>query len=291
MRTQYYRGEHPATPLRLGPKGWLEIARLFKKEIGQDHLTLIAAGVAFYTLLAVFPGIAALISLWGLIAEPAQVAGLMDEFHSFLPAEAYAILRQQAVDIAGKPEGALTFGFISGIVLTLSSASAAVKALIMGLNVVYDERERRGFVRLTLTGLGLTLFLVCTAIICLVVILAAPDLLRLFLPDFFVSVWEWARWPLLCAAMIGALSTLYRFGPCCQRPRWRWFRAGSILALALWIGASVLFSWYATSYGNYNETYGSLGAVIILLMWFWLSALAVLLGAELNAEIERRSHS
>ncbi len=274
-----------------GHEGWLDFLRRIRAGVKRDELGLIAAGVAFYTMLAVFPGLAALISLWGLIADPAQVTVFMEQFAHLLPEDAYSLLHKQAADIAGRPKEALTMSLAVSVFFAFFSASAGVKALMKGLNIVYGERETRGVVKLNLVGLGLTLFLMAAAMACLAIILAVPDLLRLFLPGFFVAIWEWARWVLLFFAAIAILATLYRFAPCCHRPRWKWMDAGSLLATILWLPASALFSLYVTHYGSYNETYGSIGAVIVLLVWLWLGALAVLLGAELNAGIERKGTS
>lgn len=286
---RHHRGREAKGPHQISLQGWFDILWRVKKEIGRDHLTLIAAGVAFYTMTAIFPGIAAMISLWGLIADPVQVAAFMDQFLRVLPDDAYSLLHNQAVDIASKPKEALTFSLIVSIVVATFSASAAVKALITGLNIVYEERETRGFIKLNLFGLVLTFFLVLAALVCLAVIIAVPELLHLFLPGFFVAVWSWARWLFLFGVAMGILATLYRFGPCRARARWQWLGVGSLLATLLWLAASAGFSFYVKHYGSYNETYGSIGAVIVLLMWFWLSALAVLVGAEVNAEIEHQT--
>lgn len=288
-RHRHHRGREATGPHQISLQGWFDILWRVKSEMGRDHLTLIAAGVAFYTMTAIFPGIAAMISLWGLIADPVQVAEFMDQFLRVLPEDAYSILHKQAVDIASKPKQALTFSLIASILVATFSASAAVKALITGLNIVYEERETRGFIKLSLLGLALTFSLVLSALVCLAVIIAVPELLEFFLPDFFVTVWGWARWLFLFLVSIAMLAALYHFGPCRRRARWQWLGTGSLFATLLWLAASWLFSFYVTHYGSYNETYGSIGAVIVLLMWFWLSALAVLLGAELNAEIEHQT--
>lgn len=283
------RGREASWPFQISPKGWLDIIWRIKDEFRRDNLTLIAAGIAFYTLLAIFPGLAALVSVWGMVADPAQVSGFIGQFESFLPADAFSILQKQAQDIASRPAGRLSFGLGIGIFLAAFGASRGVKSLIMGLNIVYEEEEKRGFFHLNLLGVGLTFFLVFAVLLCLAVILAVPDLLKFFLPPFIVGLWRWLRWVFLFFAANVILAVLYRFGPCRVKARWQWLATGSVIATFLWLLVSAVFSFYVQHYGSYNETYGSIGAVIVLLMWFWLSALTILIGAELNAEIEHQT--
>jgi membrane protein len=284
------RGRSAEVPQDIPRAGWRDILLRTRRQIGEDRLSIIAAGVAFYALMAIFPALIATVAIYGLLADPQQVEQHVAAVSGLLPREAADILLQQLHDLVGTSQGALGAGAVGGLVLALWSAGAGVRTLMQALNVAYDEEEKRGFFRFHGTALALTLGAIVAAAVAIGFLVALPVALKfLGLGAVAETLIAYARWPLVAAAMITALSVLYRYGPSRDAPRWRWASWGAVLATALWLAASALFSLYVSQFGSYNETYGSVGAVVILLMWFLLSAYAVLIGAELNAEMERQT--
>jgi membrane protein len=260
-----------------------------KEQIKRDKLSIVAAGVAFYGLLAVFPGLIALVGLYGLAFEPQQVERHVAALGGILPPQAAAVLLGQLHDLTSTDRAALGLGAIGGLLLALWSASAGMRTLMEALNLAYKEEERRGLVRFYGTALLLTLAAILGTVIAILLVVALPALLQLLgLAQALKWVIALAAWPILIGMMLLGLAVVYRFGPSHRAPRWRWLSWGAVLATALWVVGSAAFSIYVTRFGNYNETYGSVGAIVILLMWFLLSSYAVLIGAELNAQLERQ---
>ncbi len=287
------RGDHGRTadhPAEIPPRGWKDILIRTYRSISEDRVTALAAGVTYYILLALFPGITALVSIYGMIADPADIGQLLASLAGTIPRDVIEIIRGQLKFLASQDEKALGLAFFGGLLASLWSANAAIKALFDALNVVYGEKERRNFFRLTILSLsftaGMILFMVL-ALIGIVVIPALLDLLHLGATgEFLLNI---LRWPAMLAVVVLGLAVMYRYGPCRADARWRWLSWGSVAAAILWLAVSMLFSWYASNFGNYNKTYGSLGAVIAFMMWTWLSAVIVLMGGELNAEIEHQT--
>lgn len=251
---------------------------------------MIAAGVAFYGLLAIFPAITAFVSIWGLVADPAQVEQQFAAVEGIVPADAWALLNEQLRSVASSSSASLGWGVALGILVALWSAGAGVRALISALNVAYDEDEKRGFIKLYAVGFLLTVCLIGGAVLALIVIVAMPVALQ-FLPlgglsSTLISVLTWL---VMAAIVVFGLGVLYGYGPSRSRAQLRWITWGAIAAAILWFLASLLFQVYVANFANYTATYGSLGAVIALLMWLWVSAFVVLLGAELNAEMEHQT--
>jgi len=283
------RGREASRPSEIPKAGWRDILLRVKAEIADDHISVIAAGVAFYGLLAIFPAIAALIGIAGLVLDPAAIEGQLEQAAGMLPEDAAQILQDQARNVAQNSGGA-TIAVIGGLALALYSASSGMRTLMEGMNIAYDEEEKRGFVKLYATALALTAILIVGAIVALGAMLVVPALLgSLGLGGVFEAVLNYGRWPLLAVLMILGLAVIYRYAPSRENARWSWITPGSVVATILWLIASIAFSIYVSNFGSYNETYGSLGGVIILLMWLWLSAFIVLLGAELNAEMEHQT--
>jgi membrane protein len=290
MATSGERGRQADRPSQIPRPGWRDIMLRTWKEIGDDHVSLIAAGVAFYGLLAIFPAIAALISLWGLALDPQQIEQQIESVSGFLPQDAAAIIKEQARAVASGAGGGVSLAAIGGILFALYSASKGMKALIEGLNIIYDEEEGRGFIKLNLIALGLTLAVIVAMIVALGLIVVVPILLNfLGLGTVVNALVSLLRWPILFAGALLVLAAVYRYAPSRTQPRWRWVSWGAAIATVIWGIGSIAFSIYVSNFGSYNETYGSIGAVIILLMWFWLSAFVVLLGAELNSEMEHQT--
>ncbi|MBB4039839.1 membrane protein [Microvirga flocculans] len=284
------RGREADTPTEIPTLGWKDILWRTYEEFSDDRLMSVAAGVTYYALLAIFPAIAALVSIYGLFADPATIQDHLNALSGVLPGGAVEIVGEQVKRIASQGGGTLGLSFIIGLAISLWSANAGMKAVFDALNIVYDEEEKRSFVQLNLQSLAFTLAAIAFVLIALAGIVVLPIVL-----DFvgLGSGVEWllslARWPILLAVVVAGLAVLYRYGPSRDKAEWKWVTPGGIVAAVLWLAGSMLFSWYVSNFGSYNETYGSLGAVIGFMTWIWLSSIIVLLGAELNAEMEHQT--
>ena len=287
---RHIRGHNAVRPHEIGLAGWKAILLRTKDEIADDHVSLMAAGVAFYALLATFPAIAAAISIAGMLFDPAIVAQQFSEWANVLPENAAEILQNQAQTVAGQANTSLGFTAIFSLLLALYGASKGVKTLIEGINAAYDEDETRSFIKLNMVSVALTVSLLFGLLVTLGISFALPMILNAVAASpVWASIFALLRWPLLALFAVAALGLLYRFGPAREDARWRWLTPGAILAVTIWIAATFAFAFYVRNFGTYNETYGTLGGVIILLTWLWLSAFIALLGAELNAEMERQT--
>jgi membrane protein len=283
-------GREAERPSQIPPRGWFAILRRVMAEVKEDNVTLLAAGVAFYAMLAIFPAIIAVVTVYGLVADPNQVEAQVSEFAKSLPAGADQLLTDQLQNVVSAGRQSLSIGLAVSLAAVLWSASSGVQGLVKGLNVVYDERETRGFLKLRSLSLFLTLGAILVAVIALALIAVFPAVIdNLGLGRAGELAASIARWVVLALLVLGALAVVYRFAPDRASPRWRWVSWGAVVALALWLLGSIGFSWYVDNFGKYNQTYGALAAVIILLLWLFLSAFAVLLGAEFDAEIERQT--
>lgn len=288
IETPGERGKDAATPAEIRQKGWKDIALRLYRSINDDRILANAAAVTFYALLALFPGIAALVSIYALFANPQSIGQHLDAVSAVLPAGAIEVIRDQLNRLTAQPQGTLGMSFIVGFLISLWSANGGIKALFDALNVVYEEREERSFIRLNAVSLIFTVAMIVFLIVALVCLVALPAALKL-LPGFIGMILSYARWPVLLALVAVALAVIFRYGPSRTQPRWRWVSWGSAVAAFGWLGASALFTWYAAHFGNFNKTYGSLGAVIGFMIWMWLSVIVILIGAKLNAEIERQT--
>jgi membrane protein len=283
-------GRHAEEPHHIPARGWWDILLRVKNEMSKDHISVLAAGVGFYALLAIFPALAAAVSIYGLIADPHHVEQQAALAIGLIPEESRAIITDQLAKITSQPRGGLGFSAVFALLFAVWSSSAAMQTIMTGLNVVYDEEEKRGIVNFYATALALTLGGIVGALVSLSLVAALPAALKLLgLPQQVETILLLARWPILGLAVMFGLAVLYRFGPSREKPRWQWVSWGAAGATLLWLLGSSLFSWYVSSFGSYNETYGTLGAVVILLLWFYLSAYVVLLGAEWNAEMEHQT--
>ena len=287
------RGEldsHHENPKAIGPKGWKDIVLRVYRDIGKHRLLALAAGVTFYSILAIFPAIAALVGVYGLFADPTTISTHLDSVSDLLPGGAIDVIKDQMTRIAshGKSTSGLTF--LMGLAVSLWSANAGLKALFDALNLVHGEEEKRGFIKLNLVSLTFTILAIVFAIFALAAVVVAPVALNLAgfgrATEMLV---EFGRWPVLFFVVALVLALIYRHGPCRPNPRWKWITWGSALASLAWIALSVIFSWYAANFGSYNETYGSLGAIMGFMVWLWLSTIVVLLGTEIDAVMEDRT--
>lgn len=263
------------------------LARL-KNNFNKDYAGLIAAGIAFYFLMACFPAMAAAISLYGIFADPSFIMDKIDDLSSFLPADTLKLLSQEA-DRFMESETTLGFGLALSIGLTIYSASRGVRALIQGFNIAYNLHESRNIISFSITSFMLTLVMLLYFMTSLAAVALIPFFLNIMhLEGYAGPLLAWVRWPLLYLIGVIGLQILYHYGPAYERvPRWRWFSWGACIAGLLWLGIGSMFSMYVTNFGSYNEVYGSLGAVVILLLWFWFSAMLILLGAEINGTLQR----
>jgi membrane protein len=288
--SQHGRGRHSGNPLQIPWTGWKDILWRTYVRSGEDRLLAIAAGVVFFGLLAVFPAITALVSCYGLFANPSTIGANLQTLALMLPEGSFQIVQDQIGRVLDKGSTSLGATFLFGLALALWSANAGVKAVIDALNVVYEEREKRSFFRLNLISLAFTAGGVAALLLMVSAVVAFPLALdRIGMQpesQFIVSL---ARWPLLFVVLLAALGVLYRFGPSRRAARPEWLSVGTLVAAVLWIAGSALLSWYLSNFGNYSATYGSLGAAIGLMTWMWMSAIIVLCGAELNSEIEHQT--
>ena len=284
------RGRSAANPSEIPLEGWKDILWRVWAEFNEDRLTLIAAGAAFYLLLALFPALAAFVALYGFVADPVTIADHIAFLAGVLPSGGVELISTQLRALASQNEAALSFAFVFGLLFALWSANNGIKTLFEALNVAYEEREKRSFLRLNLVSLLFTLGAIVIGIVFIVSVGVVPAALSLVglsgAEEMLISL---TRWPVLFIASAAAISLLYRYGPSRERARWRWVTWGSAMATLLWLVSSILFSWYLSNFADYNATYGSLGAVIGFMMWTWISVVILLLGAELNAELEHQT--
>jgi len=288
--SQRGRGRLSSNPFQIPFAGWKDILWRTYQQIDDDRLLATAAGVVFFGLLAVFPAITALVSSYGLFADASTIGANLQTLAMMLPQGSFQIVQDQIARVLVKGETALGATFLFGLSLAIWSANAGVKAVIEALNVVYGEREKRGFFRLNLLSLAFTTGAILALMLMVSAVVALPLALdHLGLAQDSKTIVSLARWPVMFAILLIALGVLYRFGPSRRAARWEWLSVGTLAAALLWIGGSSLLSWYLSNFGNYDATYGSLGAAIGLMMWMWMSAVIVLCGAELNAEIEHQT--
>lgn len=283
------RGHDAATPADISRRDWKAILWRVWEEQAKDNIGIVASGVAYYALLSLFPAIAALVSIYGLVADPVGVEAQFDQLAGLLPPDALQALRDQARSVAMAPDKGLSAGVVFGLLLTLWSASRGVNALLTALNIAYEETEKRGFMTLAMLSMGLTLGGIVFLLLTLAMVVAVPAALAV-LPLGSLAAWlALLRWPILAMALMVGLAVIYRYGPSRHQARWRWVSWGAAVAVALWMLGSIGFSVYVANFAGYNETYGSVGAAVVLLLWLNLSSYAVLLGAELNAEMEHQT--
>jgi membrane protein len=290
-----------ATPTAAGARAGLAqsahgapaIVREFLARVGADNLTLVAAGVAFYAMFGLFPGLAALVALYGLLGDTHLVQAQVAELSGLMPGEAARLLDDYLKGLLARPASHLNLALVVAIGLALWGARAGTAALMTGLNIAFEEKETRSFLTQQLVALALTLAGLVFALVAMTAIAGVPlALAQLPLTDATRNMLALARWPLLLVFVLLGFGVCYRFGPSRSLPRWNPFSAGSIGAALLWLVGSALFSTYVGRFGSYDATYGSLGAAVVLLLWFWLSAVLVLCGATFDAVVEQgRRHS
>jgi len=283
-------GRHAAKPTEIPARGWWQTLKRVVNQTSEDRLTTEAAAVTFFVSLSIFPGLAAAISIYGLFADPATVTDQISMLEGIIPGGGMDLLNQQLQGLASAQNSALSFGAVIGILTALWTSNQGTKAMFDALNVVYEEKEKRGFIWRTIVTLLFTLCSLVFVMVTLAAVVVLPIVLNFVglgqVGDLLIRL---ARWPILILMIIVLLAALYRYGPSREKAQWRWVTPGSILAAVVWVIGSMLFSWYVSRFGNYDATYGSLGAVIGFLTWIWLSATVVLVGGQLNAELEHQT--
>jgi membrane protein len=284
------RGRDADRPSEIPLAGWRDIVWRVWREVGQDRVLLIAAGATFYLLLALFPALAAFVSLYGFVANPATVADHVSHLGGLLPSAGVDIIRSQLEALASQDQQALGIGFLIGLAIALWSANNGVKALFDAMDIAYEETEKRGFIKLNLISIAFTMGALLIAIGLILTVGVVPAVLAYLRLDAWTeALVAMGRWPVLLVAILAGISLIYRFGPSRRPPKWRWLSWGAVIATVVWIGASWAFSFYLRNFADYNATYGSLGAVIGLMMWTWISVIILIIGAEINAEIEHQT--
>nr|WP_249157705.1 YihY/virulence factor BrkB family protein [Bradyrhizobium sp. KB893862 SZCCT0404] len=284
------RGRHSKSPYAIPWAGWKDIFWRTYQRIDDDRLLATAGGVVFFGLLAIFPAVTALVSSYGLFANPSTITDNLQTLAMMLPEGAFQIVAEQVGRVVSNGNATLGVTFLVGLVLAIWSANAGVKSIFDALNVAYEEREKRSFIRLNMVSLAFTVGGIVALLLMVGAVVAFPLALdHLGMAPESKLIVALARWPLLFVILLVALAMLYRFAPSRDAPRWQWLSVGALAAAILWIAGSSLLSWYLSAFANYNATYGSLGAAIGLMMWMWMSAIVVMFGAELNSEIERQT--
>jgi membrane protein len=290
MRALDGRGRQATTPSEIPARGWKDILLRVYSNISKHRILALAAGMTYYSILAIFPALAALVAVYGLFSDPSAITRHLDQLGGFLPGGAIGVAREQLTQVASKGSQTLGLTFLVGLALSVWSANAAMKSLFDTLNIVHEEDEKRSFVKLNAISLSFTVGGVIFVVAALGSIVVVPVILN------YVGFSDWGdlllrvgRWPAMFLVLALALAIIYRYGPSREAPRWRWVTWGSAIATLFWLIVSGLFSWYAANFGKFNETYGSLGAVIGFMTWLWISAIIILLGAEIDAELEHQT--
>ena len=278
-------------PTDLSKRDYVAVVRRALKEFGNDHMTNIAAALAYYAFLAIPSALMVAVGVFGLVAGPNAVTTVIDKTHGILPGQASNLLEGSLKNMTQHQGTAISVLTIGGV-LALWSLTGAMQNLMWALNIAYDRDERRGFVRRRITALSMVVFALIGFALAFGVLVLGPQL-STWIGDALGArtavkiVWYVAEWPLLVLGLLVAFAGLMYYGPNVKHPRWRFLTFGSALAIVVWLVASAAFAFYVAKFGSYNKTWGSLAAVVVMLTWLWLSSVALLLGAEINAEAER----
>ncbi len=285
-------GTHADTPTQIPARGWKEVVVRGWREASTDQVPLLAAGVAFFGFLALFPGLVAIVLVWGLVGDPARMAAQAAALTQSLPPDARSVVATQVQSLTSTPRAALGWGTLLTVLLALWSASGGMNQLVTAITVAYDEKVKRGFVKKRALALALTVGAVVFLGVVLALVGAAPVV---FSAVGLVGPLRWVaevlRWVLVAALVMAVLAVLYRVAPDRDAPKFRWVSVGAAVATVLWLVASAGFSLYVSLFGHYAKTYGALAGVVVLMLWLWITSYAVLLGAETNAESEEQTEA
>jgi membrane protein len=283
-------GRHADSPVEIPAAGWKDILWRLYHEINDDRTFLVAAGVTYYMLLALVPALSVFVSLYGLFNDRSTIGQHLTLLMGVMPSGGIDILKDQLTRLTSTPNSTLSLTLVISLVVALWSASSGIKALFDAMNIAYDETEKRNFFALNFLALAFTVGAAFAAIIFLSVVVVMPAVMNaLYIGKGFEWLIQGPSYLLMIVLMFAGVGALYRWGPSRQQAKWRWLTPGAILTVVITALVSVLFSWYAASFGNYNATYGSLGGLVGLLTWMWLSITILLIGAELNSEVEHQT--
>ena len=283
-------GRHAESPSEIPWRGYKDVLWRVYSEVMEDRVSMIAAGVTYYIVLAIFHAMGVLVSLYGFIADPATITQQLGFLKDMLPPGSYDLLAPQLTELAGQDRSSLSFAFITSLLIALWSATNGIKALFEAMNVAYGEEEKRGFLRLNLQAIGFTLGALATLILLIVAVGIVPAVLSvLYLDQWAETLARLARWPLLLLVIGGASVMIYRYGPSREDAKLRWINWGVAFSTILWAVATILFSIYLLNFANYNATYGTLGTLIGFMVWIWISVIILIVGAEINAELEHQT--
>lgn len=275
------------SPTEISAKGWFAIAKRVVKQIGLDHVSIIAAGVAFNVFLAIFPLVIAAVSIYGLVIDPATLEQHLNTMAAVVPEGARDLITSQLHSLIQTSDQALGWGLVVSLAVSLWAANRGTKALFEGINIAYNAQETRNFILNNLITLLFTIGGLAAGGITLALLIGIPAAAdSLPLPQLIIQVIKLAVWPILFLMIIVALGLAYKVAPVRRQPRAKWVTVGSLVAAAIWILASLGFSFFVANFANYDKTYGSLAAVVVLMLWLFLSCFVVLLGAEINSEME-----
>lgn len=285
------RGEHADSPAHLPFAGWKEIAKRTWKESSEDNVGIVAAGVAFYGFLALVPLLGAIVLTYGMFASPETVVRHAQSLTGMLPAQVAELIAQQLMNVVNTSGGKKGFGLLLALAVALWGARNAAGSVITALNIAYEEEEKRGFIKVTLLALGMTVAAVVLAVLAggATAVLSALHTLVPGTGPVGLFIWKLLTYVLLAGAAAAAAATLYRYGPSRDRAKWTWLTPGSIFFAVAWIVLTLGFGFYVSNFGNYGATYGSLSAVVVLLTWLYLSSYVLLFGAEFNSEVEHQT--
>jgi membrane protein len=282
------RGREANTPEQIPLRGWRDILWRVFWSVSEDRILSTSGGVAFFALLAVFPGIAAIVSLYGLFADASTIGKHLSLLSGFLPDGVLQLFAETLIFRQGNET--LGTAFVVGLLIALGSANSGMAALFDALNVVYNEREKRNLVRFYASTFLFTLAGVVFVILAITGVVVLPIMLKFVgLASTTERLFAILRWPVLLVTIVASLACIYRYGPSRRDARWRWVTWGSILGGSLWMVTSMLFSWYVATFDTYNKIYGSLGAGVGFMIWLWISVVIVLLGGALNAQMEHQT--
>ena len=284
------RGRTASTPVEIPVNGWWDILRRVFEKLGTYNVSILSAGVAFYAMLSIFPALAAIVTIYALVSDPTVVQQHFSSLSGFIPSDVTSIISEQLASLASRSDEGLGLSLSFGVLAAVWSAHRAVDALVRAITVVYEEKETRGILKINLLTFGVTLGAVLFIVLILVLLVVIPTIMA-YLPQYTIlsKLAPLLRWALFIGVVVFAIGYLYRVAPPRVPARWRWLSVGAVLATMLWFGGSLAFSYYVQQFDTYNQTYGTLGAIIVLLMWFYLTTYSVILGAALNAEMEHQT--
>lgn len=285
-----YRGEEAQWPHQIPLKGWIDIGKRVWKEMKIDHVQIVSAGVGFYFFLSIFPTIVAAISIYSLVLDPDQIQEQVSRLNLIMPDQAFGMITDFLRPILEQSRKEIGWGLFISIMVSIWSANKGTSALFQGINIAYDETDTRGIIKKNLLTLLFTLTGLVVGLLSLLIVIFFPLLIEDFgLPAQIEDMLTWLRWIILGFILIFTLSVVYKIAPNRRSPRFRWVSWGALIGTALWLAGSMLFSWYVSNFGSYADLYGSFAAVAILLLWLFLTAFIILVGAEINSEMEHQT--